>query len=165
MRNLFVIALLILFCGCEQQVDTYKNKATEECNNLKLSVGRLFPNEIIYLYYNNDLILKYKVDSLEGFRFKRDFCIDYKKEGILKIVSEHYNTIYIDTAINVKKQDFGYLLMVSVPHPINWQQYYENDSPVPTKDWGYLPINKSLRLISLRPDTIFKNTWTDIIEN
>lgn len=160
MRNLVFISLLMVLAGCEQK-SVYKYKATEECNNLNFSVGRLFPEETVYLYYNNKIILQYKVDSLDGFRFKRDFCIDYKESGMLKVVSVYNDKTYIDTAINVKKENFGYLLTVSLPHPKDWKNYYENNSPVPTKEWGYLPIDKCVRLVSLNPDTILKNSWTD----
>lgn len=120
-----------------------------------------FPKKTVWLYYNDELILKYKVDSLDGIRFKRDFCLDYKKIGRLRLLSVYNEKKYIDTTLILKKEKYGYLLMLSLPHPKNWQDYYENQSPVPTKEWGYLPIDSALRLVSLKPDTIYRHTWND----
>jgi hypothetical protein len=152
--------LIVVVSSCKQK-SVYRYKATDGCNNLELFVGRLFPNETVSLYYNKELILRYKTDSLDGFRFKRHFCIDYQGNGRLKIVSEYNNKTYIDTMLNVRKDKFGYLLTVSLPHPKDWKGYYEEKSPVPTKEWGSLAIDDCVRLVSLNPDTVLKETWID----
>ena len=163
MRVVYCALVLLIMVGCRQGEDVYLHKATKECSNFELYIGRLFPQEIISLYYNKELILRYKVDSLDGFRFKRHFCLGYGKEGELKIVSQYKGNVYIDTVLNVKKERFGYLLTVSLPHPIDWKNYYENSSSVPTKEWGYLPIDKCVRLVSLNPDTVLADMGMDTL--
>jgi hypothetical protein len=153
--------MLILFLFSCKPGQAYHDQASKECNNLKFNVGRLYPKEVIELYYNHELILRYKVDSLDGYRFEREFCLDYKKEGILQIVSSYKNKKYLDTSVKVVKKDFGYFLSVSYPLPKDWKNYFKKGIAGPIKEWGYQPIEKSVRLISLRPDTIYRNTWVD----
>lgn len=128
-----LLMLLIVVASSCKQKSVYRYKATSRCNNLELFVARLFPNETVSFYYNKELILRYKTDSLDGFRFKRHFCLDYQVDGQLKIVSEYNDKIYIDTTLNVRKDKFGYLLTVSLPHPKDWKAYYEEKSLMPQK--------------------------------
>jgi len=152
---LFILTFLL---GCTQK-NVYKYTASDHCSNLELFVGRLFPAETISLYYNGEMILKYKVDSLDGYRFKRKFCLKYVKKSALRIISEYHNKKYIDTILNVETIGSGYIITVSYPLPITWKNY--KDTPVSKTGWGYLPINKSKRVISFNPDTILNDTWTD----
>lgn len=165
MKNIIGIFLLLVLARCTQR-EIYRYKATEKCKNLELSIARLYPKETVWLYYNNEVILKYQVDSLDGFRFKRNFCIDYETNGQIRIFSEYKGKKYIDTTLNVKKDTHGYLLAFSYPIPKNWRQYLNGDSidvdnPVIRKGWGNVSIENSVRIGSLKIDTIYNKTWTD----
>lgn len=161
-RVLFSLLIPILALTSCHRGDVYRNGTTAECNNFELYIARLFPDEVVKLYYNDELLLNYKVYSLDGFRFKRKFCLDYEETAQLRLTSIYQEKTYLDTVLTIKEQDFGYLLLVSVPHPVDWENYYDASKTIPIKEWGNLAIENSVRLIYLKPDTILMDSWTDI---
>ena len=67
---------------------------------------------------------------------------------------------YIDTTIKVQKKDFGYILSGSYPLPKNWKMEMERDSTIIYRGFGYVPIEKSVRVFGLQPDTLFNGSWS-----
>ena len=158
-----IFLFIICIYGCDES-EIYKYKATSKCKNLELNIARLYPDEEIFFFLNNELIYKNKIaDSIKGFLIEKDFCIEYSTKTIIRVLTKKNGTKFIDTTFSLTKQDFGYFINISMPHPINWKDFYSN-SGVPIKEWGYLSIDSSIRIVSIFPDTIYKNTFIDKLD-
>ncbi|WP_183560431.1 hypothetical protein [Mucilaginibacter sp. SP1R1] len=102
----------ILFTACEKS-NTHRYPATEVCQNLILSSNNLHPQDRVYLLYDTRLLLREKIDSLNGRNFNSVFCNGYRKEGTLRLVIRNNKQLIIDTSIRVIKPKKGYKIDVN----------------------------------------------------
>ncbi|GGC03788.1 hypothetical protein [Dyadobacter sediminis] len=143
------------FFGCTSK-DVYENEATEECSNLSFIIPRLYKDEVVKLYHNDKIILVFRADSLNGFRLDKEFCINYDDNNIFNVKSFYKDNTFIDTSVVVQKKDFGFILSSSYPLPKNWKAELARDSTLPFRGWGSVPIENSVRVFAMSPDTILK---------
>lgn len=153
--NMLILLCLLLIFSCGRK-SVYKYKATPTCSNLKLHIGFAFPRESILLYFNNELIFKARIDSLDGYNLKKNFCLEYKDGDSVRIITEYDNNKHIDEMFIIDNYRIGYLLSISYPFPRNWREFFQDTSPEDYLNggWGYLSIDSSVRAINFYPDTV-----------
>ena len=153
-RNNIIVTLCLLVVSCSHNKDY---SATKSCNNLKFHAHTIFPNESITIKFNKEVILNKLVKSKqEGYYVDKDFCLPNAMNCTISVTSLLSSKKYIDTTFTVKDLSNGYHLVISMPHPINWKEYYKDG--VPPKEWGYLPIDSCIRFVRLIPDSLYTNT-------
>ena len=152
-KTLIILLLLVVSCNQEN-----KYSATKICNNFRFHAHTLYPDEIILIKFNNQVLLNTTIkNSQQGYYFDRDFCLPNLKDCTISISSFLKSKKYIDTTFIIKDLlHSGYHLSISMPHPINWRKYYKNGFP--PKAWGYLSIDSCIRFVKLTPDSVYKNT-------
>jgi hypothetical protein len=161
--KLIVPYMLILFLSSCDSREIYKYQGNKRSKNLTFDAATIFKDEILTIKYNNEIILSHKVDSIKGYFCYREFLLPFTDKFIISISTTHKGKTYIDTTFYGSKTDFGYHLIVSQPYPFNWKDYFTKDSPVRIREWGYLPIDSSLRNVTFVADTVYKNTFTDVV--
>ena len=167
MKNIIYYSLLIFFCSCNEG-EVYKCKADKNKSNLKFYAGTVYYGEVIQIKYNDELILRHKMDSVSGFpyafQYFKEFNIPFTDKFSFSITTKFNGKTYIDTTIVGSKNDFGYHLTLSRSLPLDWgESYFDEGKIEPKKKWSYLPIDSSMRTISFKSDTVYKDNWTDIV--
>lgn len=160
----FVAHIMWIVCMCSfgcASDNVYENKATEDCSNLNFSIPRLYEDEIVKLYHNDNIILAFRADSVNGFRLDRKFCIDYEDSNIFKVKSFYKGKTLIDTSVVAQKKDFGYILSSSYPLPKNWKNKFAKDSTLLFRGWEPVLVENSLREFAMTPDTILRGLFRD----
>lgn len=154
-RNKIIFTILWLFdVSCAHNKDY---SATMSCNNLKFHAHTIFPNESIMIKFNKEVIFEKIIKSeQEGYYVDKNFCLPYAVNCTLNVTSFLNSKKYIDTTFTVKDLNIGYHLVISMPHPINWKEYYKDG--IPYKEWGYLSIDSCIRFVRLIPDSLYNNT-------
>jgi hypothetical protein len=161
-RLLLYIAMLFLL-SCDTR-EIYKYQGNKKSKNFTFKAATIFKDEIVTIKYNNDIILRHVVDSIKGYFCYREFLIPMTDHFTISISTTHNGKKYIDTTFYGSKAQFSYHLIVTQPYPFNWKDYFNEGSPVRNRDWGYLPIDSSLRNVIFVADTVCKNTWTDSVD-
>lgn len=141
---------VLLIFACENR-QVYRYKDSSACSNLGVRSGLFYPKEVIYIYFNDELIFKDEIDSLDGYHFRRGFCLKYTANNSIRIVTKYSGKTYIDESFEVKDPDLNYELSISYPHPFNWRELFNDDNFENDlyKGWGYLPKDSGVRFISL----------------
>lgn len=162
MKNILLYIPLLFLLSCESE-EIYKYQGSSESRNLTFRAATIFKDEVVTLKYNGDIILRHKVDSVKGYFCYREFLLPMTDNFTISISTSHKGKKYIDTAFHGIKANFGYHLIITQPYPFNWKDYFTDDSPVRNKEWGYLPIDSSFRNVTFVADTVYKDTWTDMV--
>lgn len=167
MKNILFYLLVIFLSSCERE-EIYKYKAEKHSSNFIFYASTIYYGEIIEIKYNDDLIFRHKMDSVTGFsnafQLYREFNLPYTEQFSISISTKFGDNIYIDTTMTGTKGDFGYHLTLSRSLPLDWGgSYFEEGKIEAIKKWGYLPIDSSFRHVTFVADTIYKDTWTDVV--
>lgn len=149
-----IICFLLLLVSCNPKKDY---KATKTCKNLKFHAHTIYPNENVTIRFNKEVILNETVkNKQEGYYFDKDFCLPKVRDCLINVSTSFGSKKYIDTTILVNDLSKNYHLVISMPHPVNWKEYYKDSFP--PKNWGYLPIDSCIRFVKLIPDSLYNNT-------
>ena len=154
----YIVTLFLLSCDSGE---VYEYQGNKKSKNFVFSAATIFKDEIVTVKYNNDIILRHKVDSIKGYFCYREFLLPMTGHFSISVSTTFNGKSYIDTTFYGSEAQFGYRLIVTQPYPLNWKDYFTDESPVRSRDWGYLPIDSSLRKVIFVADTVYKNTWTD----
>jgi hypothetical protein len=147
-----IMVLLMISCTNDK-----KYEATETCSNLRFHAHTIFPGENIIIKFNKEVILNETINNMqEGYYFDKNFYLPNTKDCIISINTSLKSKRYIDTSFVVNRINNIYHLIISMPHPINWEEFYQDS--VPPKEWGYLPIDSCIRFVKLIPDSLYINT-------
>lgn len=146
------IMLVIILCACEKRIEK-KPLTGIECNNFRIQIAWLFPKETVNLYVNDTVVLNYKVDSIDGYMFRRNFCLDSSRQLKIRLKTTYKGKTYIDTLFSVCINDQTFKLSTTMPYPKDLENYLVPDSFPPFRQWGPLAIDSCLRSARLLPDT------------
>lgn len=160
MSLLCFICFLSLF-SCNE-TETHKYKETAKCCNLTIHLSYIYSKESVFLYFNEELIYRTQIDSLEGNRFEKGFCLNFGKNDSLHIVTEYKGKRYIDE-IFVIEYPATYVLTTSTAYPLNWKEMFEitDVKELEDKGWGYPPIDSSVRFINFS----LKSEFTELMDS
>ena len=154
LRNKIVTIMFLLMFSC---INDKKYEASETCNNLRFHAHTLFPGETIIIKYNKKVILNETINNpQEGYYYDKNFCLPDTKNCIISINTSLKSKKYIDTSFVVNGTNNIHHLVISMPHPLNWKEFYNNS--IPPKEWSYLPIDSCIRFVNLIPDSLYINT-------
>lgn len=133
-------------------------------SNFIFNAGTIYYGEVIEIVYNNELIFRHTMDSVERFphcfQYYSQFALPYSTSFSISISTSFKGKKYIDTTVTGSKGDYGYHLNLSRSLPLDWDEsYFEKGRIEAIKTWGYLPIDSCIRLVKFEVDTIYKNTW------
>jgi hypothetical protein len=109
---IFISIVLLSTTGCKRK-DAYRYPATEECNNLTLTINHLNPHERVYLLYDTRLLLRYRADSTHQTDFNKTFCNKYRKEGTFRLLVAADKKVILDTNLRIEKPAHGYKIALS----------------------------------------------------
>lgn len=144
---IFLLGLTILSCS----TPGVENVAAKNCNSLFL-VGHVFAGEERIITVNDEEVYRYRFDNSQKVYTIRDkICAEFQNCMKVNLVSYHSSKKYIDTTFifTPDAEEEYYEIAVSLPHPLKLDGYIKNGKIV--KEWGYLPINLSQRMIGLYP--------------
>ena len=152
-NRIICLLFLIAIVSCNQHKDY---NATQSCSNLKFHAHTIFPDENIIIKFNKEVILNETIKSKQqGYYLDKSFCLPKENNCVVSVISSLGSKTYIDSSFYIKDFNYGYHLIISMPHPVNWKDYYKDGFP--PKQWGYLSIDSCTRFVSLIPDSLYKN--------
>lgn len=150
MRNViyFLVTWVVLSCHQTNSKNNTDSTNLQKQSNFILT-GDFYNGEIIELKFNDSLVFNKTVvaDSIKI--VNKYFLLNYNKSFKIALRTLYNQQKYLDTIfiVNEIKSDSNFKLTITHPHPSDWKKYYKDG--IPSKNWGYLPIDSSIRFVHL----------------
>ncbi len=157
MKKIIILLLTgFIYQSCSK-LNSAKDTIENACGKLILT-GHAFSGEKRILFVNDKKVYDRSFNQNQrSFTTRDKICAEFLGKTKIRLISTFHNKRYIDTTFifNANKKEDYYQIAISLPHPLNLDEYIKNGKII--KSWGYIPIDSSKRFIGLYPashDTI-----------